>query len=103
MLVCVDGKNGLRGSLESLVTHVTAISKDFEFLRQAAHSYNETKTLLFRVFATSAIAILIQFGGAVWCVASLHAKQESIREDLNRVLMHIDRKHEEVSKPTQSK
>jgi hypothetical protein len=96
--VGVDGQNGLRGSIANLTRDVTSMTQDFNFLRQTAHNYNETKNLLLRLFVTSAVAVIIQFGGAVWFVSSLHSKQESIREDLNRVIRHIDKTYDEQGK-----
>jgi hypothetical protein len=89
----VDGKNGLRGSLELLVKDMSGMTEDLEFLRQSAHSYNETKAVLLKLFATSAMAILIQFAAAVWCVSAINARQDSIRQDVNRVLTLIDKLH----------
>ena len=94
----VDGKNGLRGSLETLVRDVTSMSESFSVLKSSANSYSEMKTLLLRLFAASAMTIMCQFGGAVWLVSSLHSKQESMREDLNRVLAILDKRHDDASK-----
>jgi len=96
--VGVDGQNGLRGSIATLTKDVNSMTQDFNFLRQTANNYTETKNLLLRLFVTSAVAVIVQFGGAVWFVSSLHSKQESIREDLNRVIRHIDKINEEQSK-----
>lgn len=96
--VGVDGQNGLRGSIANLTRDVNSMTQDFNFLRQTANNYTETKNLLLRLFVTSAVAVIIQFGGAVWFVSSLHSKQESIREDLNRVIRHIDKINDDQSK-----
>ena len=96
--VGVDGQNGLRGSIASLTRDVNSMTQDFNFLRQTANNYTETNNLLLRLFVTSAVAVIIQFGGAVWFVSSLHSKQESIREDLNRVIRHIDKVNDEQVK-----
>ena len=100
--VGVDGQNGLRGSIANLTRDVNTMTQDFNFLRQTAQNYNETKNLLLRLFMTSAVAVIVQFGGAVWFVSSLHSKQESIREDLNRVIQHIDKIYIEQGKPSSS-
>lgn len=94
----VDGKNGLRGSLESLVRDVTSMSESFNDLKQSVSGYSDMKSLLLRIFAASAMTILCQFGGAVWLVSSIHSKQESMREDLNRVLAILDKRGHEASK-----
>lgn len=96
--VGVDGKNGLRGAMEILLGNVTSLSKDLEFLRQTAHSYTETKTLLARLFTSTALALFLQFAGAIWFVSALHSKQESIKEDLNRVLLYIEKQPQEAAK-----
>jgi len=97
--VGVDGQNGLRGSIANLTRDVNSMTQDFNFLRQTAHNYTETKNLLMRLFVTSAVAVVVQFGGAVWFVSSLHSKQESIREDLNRVIRYIDKSYDSQGKP----
>jgi len=96
--VGVDGQNGLRGSIANLTRDVNSMTQDFNFLRQTANNYTETKDLLMRLFVTSAVAVVVQFGGAVWFVSSLHSKQETIREDLNRVIRHIDKTYDEQGK-----
>lgn len=90
----VDGKNGLRGNMELVKTELLGISKDLEFLRQAAYSYNSTKQLFTRLFTSTAVAIGIQLMGAIWFVSAMHSKQEAIREDLNRVIVHLDKQSE---------
>ena len=96
--VGVDGKNGLRGSLESLARDVTRITEDFEFLRQTAHSYVEIRSFLLRLFVASAATILLQFGGAIWYASSQYSRQESLRNDMNRVISYIDKRSEESSR-----
>ena len=95
--VGVDGQNGLRGSIANLTRDVTSMTQDFNFLRQTAQNYTETKNLLLKLFVTSAAAIIVQFGGAVWFVSSMHSKQETIREDLNRVIRHIDKIYDDAA------
>jgi len=96
--VGVDGKNGLRGVMEILIRDVANMSKDIEVLRQTANSYTETKTLLARLFTSTALALFLQFAGAIWFVSALHSKQESIRQDLNRVLLYIEKQPTETVK-----
>jgi hypothetical protein len=95
--VGVDGQNGLRGSIANLTRDVTGMTQDFNFLSQTAQNYTETKNLLLKLFVTSAVAIIVQFGGAVWFVSSMHSKQETIREDLNRVIRHIDKIYDDAA------
>lgn len=87
--VGLDGKNGLRGSLEHLTKEFSSLPRDIEFLKQTANHYLDMKSLLLRLFATSFAAIFLQFGGAVWYVSEQHVKQEIIREDLNKVLNYF--------------
>lgn len=87
--VGLDGKNGLRGSLEHLTKEFSTLPRDIEFLKQTANHYLEMKSLLLRLFATSFAAIFLQFGGAVWYVSEQHVKQEVIRDDLNKVLNYF--------------
>jgi hypothetical protein len=90
----VDGRNGLRGTIEAVKTELSAISRDLDFLRQAAHSYNSTKQLFTRLFTSTALAIFIQLMGAIWFVSAMHSKQDALRDDLNRVLMYIDKQQQ---------
>lgn len=96
--VGVDGKNGLRGSMQSLLDDVSSMSESLQVLKQTANDYAEMKTLLLRLFAASAMTIICQFGGAVWFVSSLHSRQESMREDLNRVLTILDKRFDDSPK-----
>jgi hypothetical protein len=91
----VDGRNGLRGTLETVRAELGVISKDLEFLRQSAYSYNSTKQLFTRLFTSTALAIFIQLMGAIWFVSAMHSKQEALREDLNRVLVYIDKQQQQ--------
>jgi hypothetical protein len=90
----VDGRNGLRGTMETVKAELSAISRDLDFLRQAAHSYNSTKQLFTRLFTSTALAIFIQLMGAIWFVSAMHSKQDALRDDLNRVLMYIDKQQQ---------
>jgi len=90
----VDGRNGLRGTIEAVKTELSAISRDLDFLRQAAHSYNSTKQLFTRLFTSTALAIFIQLMGAIWFVSAMHSKQDALRDDLNRVLIYIDKQQQ---------
>ena len=94
----VDGRNGLRGSLNTLVSDVSKITEALHGLKQHAGDYAEMKSTLIRMFVASAFTMLCQFGGAVWFVSSLHSRQENMREDLNRVLAILDKRYEEAPK-----
>lgn len=98
----VDGKNGLRGSLENIVRTMGDMTKDFEFLRSSAHSYLETKNLLLKLFAVSAAAVIFQLCGIVWYFASQHSRQEIMREDLNKVIIHVEKIREDLPKPAKN-
>jgi hypothetical protein len=89
--VGVDGRNGLRGSIDTLSANVNNVIRDFEFLKNAANNYNETKSVLLKMFATSAIAVIFQLMAGVWYIATEHNKQQTMREDLNRVIAYIER------------
>jgi hypothetical protein len=91
----VDGRNGLRGTMEIVKAELSAISKDLEFLKQAAYSYNSTKQLFTRLFTSTALAIFIQLMGAIWFVSAMHSKQDALRDDLNRVLIYIDKQQQQ--------
>jgi len=97
----VDGQNGLRGTMNTVRSDLSAITKDLEFLRMSAHSYNSTKQLFTRLFTSTAVAIFIQLMGAIWFVSAMHSKQEAIREDLNRVLTQVSniQQYHDTSKP----
>jgi hypothetical protein len=96
----VDGRNGLRGSLESLVRDVASMSESLNIVKQSASNYADMKALMLRLFAASAMTILCQFGGAVWLVSSLHSRQEDMRQDLNRVLTLLDKHRDDQIKST---
>lgn len=92
----VDGRNGLRGSIEAISKDVASMIKDFEILKSTAKSYTETKSLLLQLFSVSAAAVVAQLCGIVWYFASQHSRQEVMREDLNRVILSIEKIKEEA-------
>jgi hypothetical protein len=96
--VGVDGQNGIRGDVKEMSAKLSTLSESLYVLRQTANSYVEIKSLVLRLFVASAMTILCQFGAAVWLVSSLHSRQESMREDINRVLLILDRRQEPPSK-----
>lgn len=93
----VDGRNGLRGSLENISKDVASMIKDFEILKSSAKSYVETKALLLQLFSVSAAAVVAQLCGIIWYFASQHSRQEVMREDLNRVILSIEKLKEEAA------
>jgi hypothetical protein len=90
----VDGNNGLKGTLEILVRDVTAMIKEFEFLRQTAHSYVEMKTWLIRLLITSVAAIIFQFGSAFWTMNMQTTRQDSLREEMTKVTAYINKQQQ---------
>lgn len=96
----VDGRNGLRGSLNTLVSDVSKITEALHGLRQQANDYAEMKSMLLKLFVACTVTILCQFGSAVWFVSSLHSRQENMREDLNRVLAILDKRYAEAPQVT---
>jgi len=92
--VGVDGRNGLRGAIQNLSTDVSKITSELNTLGHAAHSYNELRVFLSKLFIASITAMVIQFAGVVWYLSAQHSKQESLRTDLNRVIAHIDKQQE---------
>jgi hypothetical protein len=95
----VDGRNGLRSAVQELVTDMSAITKDFGFLRQTADNYVDMKTMLFRLFAASAAVLLAQFASAVWYLSAQHSEQQAMRQELNRVISYMDNRQAEATKP----
>lgn len=87
----VDGKNGLRGTLQKLSEEVEYICKEFTLLKDAADNYKEAKHFVLKLFTASLAAVLVQFSGAVWYLSGQHSKQEALREDVNRLMAYIDK------------
>jgi len=85
-----DGNNGLRGNLTNLVRDVTDMAKDFEFLRQTAKSYMEMKTWFVRLLVTSLCAIFFQLAGSLWSLNVQKAKQDSLREDIAKLMSRVE-------------
>jgi formamidopyrimidine-DNA glycosylase len=94
----VDGNNGLKGTLASLVKDVHSMTRDFEFLRQTANSYVEMKTWLIRLLITSVTALVFQFAGAAWSLNLQAAKQDAFKEDLNKALSFINKQQDDYAK-----
>jgi hypothetical protein len=96
--VGVDGKNGLRGSISNLSEQLHILVKEVGYLKQTADSYMEMRELVLKYFATAAIGLLVQFAGAVWYFSAQNQQQQGLRQDLNKVLIYID-KQQEALKP----
>jgi hypothetical protein len=96
--VGVDGKNGLRGSISNLSEQLHILVKEVGYLKQTADSYMEMRELVLKYFATAAIGLLVQFAGAVWYFSAQNQQQQGLRQDLNKVLIYID-KQQEAPKP----
>jgi hypothetical protein len=96
--VGVDGKNGLRGSILNLSEQLHILVKEVGYLKQTADSYMEMRQLVLKYFATAAIGLLVQFAGAIWYFSAQNQQQQALRQDLNKVLVYMD-KQQETSKP----
>jgi hypothetical protein len=92
----VDGKNGLRGAIQTLSDNVGNITSEISVIKHSTHSYEETRGFLGRLVIACMSTVLIQIGAAMWFISSHSAKQEAIRSDLNRVISYIDKVHEKV-------
>lgn len=87
----VDGRNGLRGTLDHLAKDVGKLKEDVEFVKEAAHSYNGMKVFFSRLLIASFATVMLQLAAAVWYISAQNAKQEALRSDVNRILSHIDK------------
>ena len=92
--VGVDGRNGLRGSIASLSEQMAVLVKEFGYLKETAHSYVEMKELVMKFFATAAVGLFFQFAAAIWYFSGQHQQQQSMRDDLNKVISYIDKQQE---------
>lgn len=97
--VGVDGKNGLRGSMSNLTEQLHILVKEVGYLKQTADSYMEMRQLVLKYFATAAVGLLVQFAGAIWYFSAQNQQQQALRQDLNKVLIYID-KQQETLKPS---
>jgi hypothetical protein len=92
--VGVDGRNGLRGSIANLSEQMAVLVKEFGYLKETAHSYVEMKELVMKFFATAAVGLFFQFAAAIWYFSGQHQQQQSMRDDLNKVISYIDKQQE---------
>lgn len=97
--VGVDGKNGLRGSMSNLTEQLHILVKEVGYLKQTADSYMEMRQLVLKYFATAAVGLLVQFAGAIWYFSAQNQQQQALKQDLNKVLIYID-KQQETLKPS---
>lgn len=96
----VDGNNGLKGTLAILVKDVNSMTKDFEFLRQTASSYVDTKAWLMRLLFTSVAAIVFQFAGAAWTLNTQASRQDAFKDDLSKILAYVAKQQQDDSVKT---
>lgn len=87
----VDGRNGLRGTLDHLARDVSKLTVDVEIVKKAADDYTGTKSFLSKVVLGSFMGIVSQVCFAVWYVSAQHTQQESLKADVSRLLARMDR------------
>lgn len=87
----VDGRNGLRGTLDHLARDVNKLATDVECVKKAADDYVGTKEFLKRVILASFMGIMGQVTFAVWYVSAQHAQQEAMKADVSRLLARMDK------------
>ena len=87
----VDGKNGLRGTLDALVKDVGNLTREFSTVQETAKNYKEVKDTVVRFFAGFGVVLLAQFFSCVWYLSNEHVQRENMRTELNRVISYIDK------------
>lgn len=87
----VDGRNGLRGTLDNLTKEVAKLSADVQTVKKAADDYVGTKDFLKRVILGSFMGIVGQVTFAAWYVSAQHTQQEAMKADVSRLLARMDR------------
>jgi hypothetical protein len=85
----VDGRNGIRGSLNDLTTSVDRIKEEFLFLRETANNYKELKGTIGRFLLTSLLAFVIQFAGVIWFFANEHNAKENIKIQITAIIEDV--------------
>jgi hypothetical protein len=93
----VDGRNGLRGTLDHLSKDVGKLTEDMHLVKEAANNYNSNKAFLYKLIATSFVTVIIQFGGVVWYVSANHSQQQALRNDVNRIISYVDKQIDQNS------
>jgi len=91
IVVGVDGKNGIRGTLYDVNTSVNKIKEDFLFLRETANNYKELKSTIGKFLLTSSLAFVLQFAGVVWFFAREHASVEHLTVQIKKVIEDIEK------------
>jgi replication initiation and membrane attachment protein DnaB len=90
----VDGRNGLRGTLDHLAKDVSKLAEDVDFVKKAADNYVSNKEFLTRLLTASFMGIVGQVAFAIWYVSAQHSQQEALKADVTRLLARIDRQSE---------
>jgi hypothetical protein len=91
IVVGVDGKNGIRGTLRDVNTSVNKIKEDFLFLRETANNYKELKGTIGRFLLTSSLAFVLQFAGVIWFFAREHVVVEQLTVQLKKVIEDVEK------------
>jgi hypothetical protein len=86
----VDGRNGLRGTLEHLARDVSRLAHDVEFVKKAADDYIGLKSFFTKLLVGSFMGIVTQVCFAVWYVSAQHTQQEALKADVARLLARAD-------------
>ena len=86
----VDGRNGLRGTLEHLVRDVGKLAHDVESVKKAADDYIGLKSFFTKLLVGSFMGIVMQVCFAVWYVSAQHTQQEALKADVARLLARAD-------------
>jgi hypothetical protein len=90
----VDGRNGLRGTLDNLAKDVRKLSDDVEVVKKAADDYVGTKAFLIKLLLGSFMGVISQVCFAVWYVSKQTAQQDAMKEEVSRLLVKIDQQKE---------
>lgn len=86
----VDGRNGLRGTLDHLAKDVSKLASDVEFVKKAADDYIGLKSFFTKLLVGSFMGIMTQVCFAVWYVSAQHTQQEALKADVTRLLAKVD-------------
>jgi hypothetical protein len=76
----VDGRNGLRGTLDLLARDVSKLAADVDFVKKAADDYIGLKSFFTKILVGSFMGIVTQVCFAVWYVSAQHTQQEALKE-----------------------
>lgn len=86
----VDGRNGLRGTLDHLTKNVSKLAADVEFVKKAADDYIGLKSFFTKLLVGSFMGIVTQVCFAIWYVSAQHTQQEALKADVARLLVRTD-------------